>query len=619
MRAWGDPPIFPAPAAQVKQPHPVIAQSIAPAYRYPARVSARPKAQGRLHAMKRLFTALLLASILLPRLAHAQPAPTCPVPPDPTWTTSEAWIWSQICTGQVADLTTLDPARLSMTSDTPWPADRTISASFLSELLTNPSYDLKLSLGPMIISGMRVADPVLISSANLHNGLIIHASRFDGGLEMVDSSSSKGLYLINDRFGGPLVLRRASLAWFKLNSSFGQSLIIDNSTFADSVFLDAAAISGPFNINDSSIGLGGLVLDSANGTYNNFASIALIGTKINGPVTISNSHLSGELHSALMTFSGGLTVDDSTFAGAAFFRDSDFARGVDVWSTSFANDLRFDTTKFDSEFSVDNVTLCLNGKPCEIFLPSANFGGQVLIENTLINGDINTDGATAADSIQLMNDGNPQHPLALKMMDTTISRDLTIGSTTLAYLFLPNANIAGTLQFLPQSNGIWQKNAWLGMEGANIGVLQNATWDWPAQMNLEGMRFGLIGLKRPDLDQGCINGKWSLWLRGTNYSPEPYEQVAKYLSDTGDASAATCVLETSQTRALTQMRPLQKIVYWTYGQVAGFGYAPLFCSACSFCAQPAKARSTTCQSACSTASPNSSRWSAWTINSAISN
>ncbi len=75
--------------------------------------------------MKRLFTALLLVTILLPRLAHAQTAQTCPVPRDASWTKTEAWVWSQICTGRVADLTKQYPA-----AQYP-PADRTISAAFI--------------------------------------------------------------------------------------------------------------------------------------------------------------------------------------------------------------------------------------------------------------------------------------------------------------------------------------------------------------------------------------------------------------------------------------------------------------------------------------------------------
>jgi uncharacterized membrane protein YhaH (DUF805 family) len=34
------------------------------------------------------------------------------------------------------------------------------------------------------------------------------------------------------------------------------------------------------------------------------------------------------------------------------------------------------------------------------------------------------------------------------------------------------------------------------------------------------------------------------------------------------------VLQTGETRSLRQMRPLRRVIYWTYGKVAGFGYAP---------------------------------------------
>ena len=520
------------------------------------------------------FFAVLLAACILPRAGQAQTILPCPVGPDPSWTKTESWVWSQICTGQVADLTALDTVQTSLTSAAPWPADRTISAGFIVAVLTNPRYKLTVSTSPIVISGARVTDPVVIGNATLQNKLVVQASRFDASLEIYDSNFSQGLVLLADRFAGPLIVSRSSLEYLTLQGVSGSAVNIVNSAFADNVLFGAVRFPGSFSITNSKIGGDLGFVPATPGAMNYFGKVAIIDTNIDGATSISNSVFNGEFDGALATFGGGLGITDARFSDVTFFYDTDFVKSVDIADTSFDNDLRFDTSKFESELRLSDVKFCLSAKPCELFLADANFGGKVTISQTLVNGDINTDGASASDSVELMDDSDAEHPLAVTMINATISRDLTIGSTTLSHLQLANASIGGTLQFFDAPNRAWSKNAWLGLSGANIGVLSNAAWDWPAQMNLEGMRFDLIGLKRPDLDHGCIDGDWSLWLRGIDYSPEPYQQLAKYLSDSGDPHAATCVLETSQTIALAKMPPLKKIVYWTYGQVAGFGYAP---------------------------------------------
>lgn len=520
------------------------------------------------------YIALVLAGCVLPRAALAQAPPACPQRPDPSWTRTEAWLFSQICAGQVGDLENLDAAALSLTAPAPWPPDRTISAAFITEMLSDPRYRLTVSSNPIVILNARVTDPVVIGNATLQNKLFIGSSRFDSSLEIDDANSTQGLVLQDDNLAGPLVISRSGFEYLTLNGISGPGMKVTNDVFADNVQLSDVGFAGPVAIIDTKIG-GDLALVPARpGTRDHFQNMAILGTTVAGTTAISNAAFDGEFEGGRDSFGGGLSIDDAIFSQTAFFDDTDFGKLVDVEDSAFATDLRFVTSKFESELNVSHVNLCLAGKACELFLVDANFGGKVTIDHLRINGDVNADGAAASGALELTNDSDAQHPLAVTMMDATIARDLTIGKTRLSELQLANTNISGTLQFLDAPGTAWSGTGWLGLSGATIGVLSNASWDWPASMYLEGMRFGLIGLRRADLDAGCINGNWSLWLRGAAYSPEPYRQLAKYLSDSGDAHAATCVLETSQTRALSTMSPLKRILYWTYGQVAGFGYAP---------------------------------------------
>jgi hypothetical protein len=517
---------------------------------------------------------LLSLALLVPVAAKAQVSP-CPVAPSAAWTTTEAWVWSQICTGYVADLTKLDAAPVRMRGSKPWPADRTLSAEFLYEMLTDPRYSLeKISPGPIIISGARFSDPVKIVNGDLTNELILDSSRFDNGLDIEDTTSTKGLYLRHDLFGGPINIQRSSFQLFWLRTGSAPEMNISQDEFDGGVLIEAATIPGTLYITASHIGAGGLFMRPANGVDDQIGPMTILGSTIDGSTWITDVHFAGEFDGGRTTFGNGLDIHDSSFAALAFFQDTDFVRSVDVSGSSFSDDLRFDTSKFESALSLENDNICLSSASCELFMADADFGNKMTIEQTLINGDLNADDATASSSFEILNDGNARYPLSITAINASFARNLVISKTTLASLKLGNASIVGTFQ-LNLPSGFWTANSLLNLQGTDIGVLRNDYWNWPSVMYLDGMHFGLIGVELPKLDRGCIDGGWSQWLGGmASYSPQPYQQVAKYLTDSGDAADASCVLRTGETRSLRQMRPLHRIIYWTYGEVAGFGYAP---------------------------------------------
>jgi hypothetical protein len=516
-----------------------------------------------------------LTACLVPAAANAQAA-RCPVPPSASWTATEAWVWSNLCTGYVADLTTLDAAPVAMQGPAPWPADRTLSAEFLYEILTDPRYSLgQISPGPMIISGARFTDPVKIINADLKNELILDSSRFDGGLDIEDSASSDGLFLRHDAFGGPINIQRSSFQMLWLRTGSAPAMNISGDNFASSVLIESATIPGSLDITATKIGNGGLTFQSAHRMDSQIGQLAVVGSTIDGETSISDAHFAREFEVGDSSFGEGLEINHASFAALAFFQDADFGGSVDVSDASFNDDLRFGASKFSGSFNLEDDSLCLRQPRCELFLVDANFGGGVVIRHTLINGDLDADGVTASSAFELFNDGDAQYPLNVKMIGANFTRDLTVDSTILAGLQLANSNITGRLTlFLPQSAS-WAKNSWLSLKGTNIGVLSNYYWNWPSIMSLDGMQFGSIDRPAIRFDKRCIGGGWSHWLNGmVDYSPQPYQEVAKYLSNNGDTEDAACVLETREARLNEHRVGLQKLGYWAYGLVAGYGYAP---------------------------------------------
>jgi hypothetical protein len=461
-----------------------------------------------------------------------------------------------------------------MTGPAPWPADRTLSAAFVETLLTNPRYAAKLAEA-VTLSGARVGQQVAIADATLTSKITLDRSRFDGGLEFDDTDSQKGLIFTDDGFGGPLNIRRSAFNQFWFDTSSAPELGLSNCAFND-LDIVSARIPGALSITATKIGDGGFAMRAMNGVDNQFGPVTIDTASIGGTTGITDSHFAGKFEFNLSTSGSEFFVGHSQFAAAAAFSVSDFDKMAAITHTDFDGGVSFIGSKFEAKLVLDSDTICLRTPTCELSFGAATLDGAVAISNTLVNGDLNADVVTAASSVYLSKDGNAQHPLFVSAKFASFARDVGIDATTLGELDLGNTIIAGGLLFSNQPpDGLWTKNGGLDLENADIGVLYNSDWAWPGQLDLDGVRFGWMGVDAPaKLDHGCIEGGWSRWLRNIAYSPQPYDELAQYLRQSGKAHAADCVLETSETRAISQMAPLRRVIYWTYGEVAGFGFAP---------------------------------------------
>jgi hypothetical protein len=236
-------------------------------------------------------------------------ATECRLPPLPSWTETEAWIWQRICIGRPANLgerkhsaprSALDPH-----DGRPWPADRTITAKFLKTILLVTPYREAIPNEGVHIIGAHVAETLNLENANLRAKLWLESSRFDGDIALDGAISDYSIDLEKSHVSGEfransVNVRRMELASIYVGKKFDLTgakingylnmkcagvvgrlfadlievnglALLDHARFDDKVLLRYAKIAADLDFNHSKL-----------------ASIDLSGTRVHGQLVFDN-------------------------------------------------------------------------------------------------------------------------------------------------------------------------------------------------------------------------------------------------------------------------------------------------------------------------------------------
>jgi hypothetical protein len=122
------------------------------------------------------------------------------------------------------------------------------------------------------------------------------------------------------------------------------------------------------------------------------------------------------------------------------------------------------------------------------------------------------------------------------------------------------------------------RSATLDLRSARIGTLldDEASWPAPGDLYLHGLVYDELrghDLAAPD---PASRKKWLALQRQDTFLPQPYEQLAKALRDSGDEEGATEILiAKNQDRARHTPHGLRRVLHWFFGVTTAYGYRPL--------------------------------------------
>lgn len=525
---------------------------------------------------------------------RALPGEACATPAHSKWTEAEKWVWKRVCVGEIADLNlrygkTLDP---KIPED--WTSERDLRPEFLETILLHEPYRGALKRPGVRVLGARFIHAIDLQNANIAHDLWLGYCRFQKEVnlmgavvkevlnlqgsvfeESVNLSIIKvegGLYLHGGAQFGDLVLERARL---------GDPVDMSGSSFSGNVSFRAARVDGNLEMQGSTFS-GTLTMESLQVERHlymhggaQFGVVNLRGARVGGQLAMSSSTFAGELDM------DRLQVKENLFMhGGAQFGDV-YLRGVRVGGQFVMIDSTFDGILDMDSLQVESYLLMRGARFGTVDLRHARVGSNLELDGAILKGKLGMDSLQVGASLFFR--GAAEFRGGIDLISAEVGGDLILSGGEFGPVDFTATRVKGDLILASESLSLprWRDDAHLDLRNAAVGAIQDRIAGkadaWPKSVQLNGFtyeRLGGVGDAEKESDLARRESAWFVdWLsRDPTYSPQPYEQLARVLRESGQISEAYDVLYAGRERERRQTLGLERVGLELLRATIGYGY-----------------------------------------------
>jgi hypothetical protein len=440
--------------------------------------------------------------------------------PEPGWSDQEKWVWSQALAGEAADFDRLYNAGPNAPGggDQAWDdpgRPRLISACFLMDILQKPRLAAAIPTRGLRIIGAQIDSDVDLDGVAFDRPISLEHSRLEGGLSLKSA-----------KIGGPVSLNGSTLT---------RQLTMTDANVAHGVYLMHGKFHGGINLFHATVG----------------EMLDLTGSELDDDLHL-DAGPSGELPIVLnleaASISSNLYLSDY-----ALFRGRVYAPFMSVGGVMQAN-----KSRFEGEVDLEGAEIAHN----LLLRWSARFEKEVNLSNARIGGELDLSGAT----------------FEFVQADNTRARSIRISGTSMKGINLAGASVETYLGLFPCRKkdfcGPQNKplNDWdyMNLRSAQVGVIEDVPEgdNWPGRLSLDGFTYQHLGT----FGTGRESNWYVKWLsRDHDFSPQPYQQLAKAFRDIGAYSNANDVLYAGRERERAEATPLRSFGLWLLKWTIGYG------------------------------------------------
>ena len=248
----------------------------------------------------------------------------------PTWSATERWVWSQICSGKSADLNHHDPDQFDPKErrDSRLEDNRLLSSRFIENVLLDSSYQNATTRHGVIISNAYFPDYINLNHGRLSSPVELTRSRFEKPFAMTLLRSSTYLSLEESVFvdilrlpaasiDGDVVISRASIACLNMTSAIIKGhLVMRNVVFpelgdgnGDTRYSEGCrALATPLVLDFAAIG-GNLDMQSTK----SYSNLAMRSVSIRGDLLMKDVEFDRSLRMSEVEVGDRLDMTDAKF------------------------------------------------------------------------------------------------------------------------------------------------------------------------------------------------------------------------------------------------------------------------------------------------------------------
>ncbi|MCZ6494449.1 MAG: hypothetical protein O6933_10270, partial [Planctomycetota bacterium] len=475
---------------------------------------------------------------------------TCPydLPPHINWLEQEKWAWSErICLGEVADMSMFragdgfgcDPEKADN-----WPETQDLSPEFLETILNHEPYRGALPRTGVRIRCARFNDMLDLSNMVIARPLWLDASRFRQTVSLTDLRSSSLISLDGSVFDGVLIADRLEVA--------GDLIMRGGAHFKDEFRLLGVKVGGILSAIGSTFD-GLFNADRLEVAENLFMSG---GAQFN-EVRLLGAKVGWNLEAIGSTFDGLFNGDSLEVAGKLFMTKAHF-KEVSLSGAKVGDNLETDGSTFDGLFNANRLEVA----------------GDLFMRDGASFNDVNLIGAVIGKHLQLRDSDFDGH---LDLTSVSIGEELHLTS--------PRAvkdRTRGDENYPPPR---WSERARLTLRNAHVAALNDTEDAWglqPNHLDLVGFTYDRLGGLRATRDS-AMSARTTEWLRAwlakqdgfdTYYNPQPFEQLAKVLRESGYPGKADAILFAARDHQRDSPATpwTSKVKLWLLWGLIGYGY-----------------------------------------------
>jgi len=568
----------------------------------------------RLNRMVVVAVALLLICART-QARMARPGEQCQIPAAESWSATERWAWTQICMGRSANFNRRYGKRLDLLKAKGWDDTRELSSVFLETVLLHEPYRSAITRIGVRIVGAWIWQRIDLRSARVKHGLWIHASRFERPVILRSAAFSESLSFSGSHFVGKLDmsgLRVGENLFMRGGARFG-AVELGNAHVSGQLSMTGSNFIGALSLNGIQVGRSLIMRGGASFRAVDLkgasvgGQISMIGSKFAGKlemsglqvgdslqmrgkaefaaVRLNSAYVRGQISMVGAKFTGLLSMDSLRVGSDLFMRGSHF-KAVVLRGVNVGGQISMNGSKFTSGLIMDSVqvgrSLLLGdgGQFGFVLLRGAKVGGQIAMAGSKFTGRLIMDSVHVGQSL-FMDDGAQFR--AVEIVESSVGGLLTLSDATFGTLNLTGTSVSGELLLGSSKSKAtrWRKGAMLNLRNSTIGALQDRIDAWPQRLVLDGFvykRLGGLQGTGDTADMSRRDTKWFIaWLeRDTEYSPQPYTQLASVLRAAGFAEKADTILFASKRREMDEDWGRGERIAWLWSATKlifiGFGY-----------------------------------------------
>jgi hypothetical protein len=326
------------------------------------------------------------------------------------------------------------------------------------------------------------------------------------------------------------------------DSRFRQAVDLAYVRASSLILLSGSTFDGPFKADGLEVA-GNLFMRGGA----RFKEVRLLGAKVGGNLDASGS-----------TFDGLFNADSLEVAGYLLMRGGARFKEVRLLGAKVGGNLEADDSTFDGLFEADRLEVA----------------GSLFMRDGASFYDINLTGAEIGGHLQLRDSDFKGH---LNLTSASIGAELHLTSPRPVKDQKP-----GVENFPPPR---WTKKSRLTLRNTQVGALNDTEYAWdiqPGQLDLTGFTYGRLGGLRATASSAMSArpNEWLLeWLAKqdgfeTTYNPQPFEQLAKVLRDSGYPGKAADILFAARDHQRDHRKTprLTRAKLWVQWGLIGYGY-----------------------------------------------